>query len=248
MIIVGGCSWSDPNWKCESDVKFDTSFPKWYELLDTDKEVKSIAKSGSGNQTQIELLINEIKTNNKVTEILLGLSDWLRFSIYHKKINPQLSLRKDLSEDQKRHAIKQDDIVNVNKLQSDDYIPASIQTNLTFLHALSDVCDKHDIRLHVFQMLRVSGIDDRVDLKYYKSLITHSLFEKLDDTNMDLLGMPWIEWMNGINMNSYIHDNEPHDKAWRVSNNDMHPNRDGHQAIADWINDNITWRTPALSN
>ena len=248
MIVIGGCSWSDPNWKCESDVNFDTSFPKWYELLDTDKEIKSIARSGSGNQSQIELLINEIKTNDKVTDIILGLSDWLRFSIYHKKINPQLSLREDLSDDQKRHAKKQDDIVNVRNLNWQDYIPASIQTNLTYLHALSDVCDKHNILLHVFQMLRVSGINDHVDSKYYKSLCTHPLFDKLEDTNMDLIGLPWIEWLNGVNMNHYIHENEPHDKAWRVSEHDMHPNKHGHQAIADYINKNISWRTPALPN
>ena len=70
MIIISGCSWSDPNWRCESDINFDTTFPKWYELLETDKDIKSIAKSGSGNQTQIELLVNEIKTNNKVVKIL----------------------------------------------------------------------------------------------------------------------------------------------------------------------------------
>jgi len=49
-------------------------------------------------------------------------------------------------------------------------------------------------------------------------------------------------------MNHYIHENEPHDKAWRVSEHDMHPNKHGHQAIADYINKNISWRTPALPN
>ena len=252
MIIVAGCSWSDPNWICKSDVTYDTNFPKWFDQLNTNKEVKSIAKSGSGNPYMFELIVKEIINNPKITHVVWALSDWLRFSVFGSRINPQLSFAYKAQQDEKydgpklwddqvMHTLYQNRICDATNIIDDQIITHAVQTNITMIHAISEMCNNKNIRFTVFQALRPATINKHFDFKFYENLYNNEMFTELENTSVELIGFPWIREVGGMDMDYYLKKNEPFFRAWRVSKVDAHPNEIGHKEIAGWVNENITF-------
>lgn len=253
MIIVAGCSWSDAKWRCKSDETYDTKFPKWFDQLNTNKEVKSIGLSGSGNVYMFESLVHEIIANPKITHVVWGLSDWLRFNIFGTRINPQLSFaykaQQDpgyrgakLWKDQVMYARHQDSICKMSNWIEPDMIEHCIRSNLSAIHALAEMCNNRNIKLSIFQMLRPATVNARFDFKFNNHLYTHDLFASLEEKEeLDVIGWPWINDIGGTNVDRWVFKNEPYFKAWRVSDVDAHPNERGHEAIAGWVNENITF-------
>lgn len=253
MIIVAGCSWSDVNWKCKSDLTYDCTFSKWFDQLNTDKPVKCIGKSGTGNSYMFELIVKEILSNPKITDVVWALSDWLRFNIFSHRINPQLSfaLRAQsdpkymghrLFDDQVAAAREQNRVCDTSKMIWDSVIDSSIQTTLAAIHAVAEICENRNIKFTVFQMLTPATINQKFDYQFNNSLYTNDLFAGLEDRkNLQTMGLPWITAIGGMNGDRYIRKNEPFNRAWRVSEVDAHPNPIGHQELARWVNENITF-------
>lgn len=238
MIIVSGDSWSDPKFRSQEYPTYDCSFPKWYDLLNTRKNVLSIGKAGESNSYICKSVIKRIKEDPDITEVYVALTDWMRHTIWGKKINPQLSFFAEktniLSEAQLRNTRDQEAYVNIPKFNRYDMIHWGIEDTLINLHALIDVCENNNIRLHVFQMLKVCGMPNNLDKRFWEHMFNHPLFMLLSEKSNMLYGYPFLEFLGGETMDDLIKNNG--NIKLRIGEADMHPNADGHALIAERIN------------
>ncbi len=253
MIVVAGCSWSDPYFTCRYDTSIDVSYPKWFDMLDTDKPVKSLGMGGLGQDTIILELIRYLRSNNDVTHVVVALTDWLRFSLWNSRQwrqNPQISLLNQmkpqgLPDHVQKSVQSQDRFVNYEKIaiSTRPFIKACIEMNMFFIQTLIDFCTLNNIRLSIFQMLLPFRVEKYMDLEFMKCMIEHPHVDNILDYE-GTVGSPFFKIMGGVNMNDHLNDLAIPicgTKDNRISKTDAHPNGLGHVQIADWVNNNINF-------
>lgn len=246
MIIIAGDSWSDPNWYSDLDPDFDNNFPKWFDLLNTDKKVKSIAASGAGQDWMFTQIMNEIQTNSEVKCIVWALSDWLRFRIGDRNFNPQLSYKvkqrngvKNQYQSQNRLAYEQNRICDITRFDDEKVMDEAIDKNYTYLAAISEVCRARGIKLVIFQMLYICKVSTFYNYRFTEKFFKHRTHKYLPKLGAELIGWPFVPELGGETVDDLLFESEPVKHAWRVGNGDMHPNDKGHKFIAEWVNSNV---------
>lgn len=251
MIVVAGCSWTNPNFTCRYDESIDVSYPKWFDMLDTDKQVKALGISGGGQDTIIMNLLNHLRSNKDVTHVILALTDWLRFSLWNSrywKQNPQIGILNHTDPDKlpshvRNVADKEGRFVNYKRITSfkDNFIHSCVDMNVFFIQSVIDYCTLNNIKLTIFQMLSPFSIDGDSNLKFMETMTGHSHIDSIFD-HKGTLGAPFSKMMGGINMNERLNNLAVRTngvKDNRISKTDMHPNALGHYQIATWVNNNV---------
>ena len=95
MILVSGCSWTDVNFKTDYHPEMDHSYPKWFDYIETDEEVKCIGRCGYSNDTIISKALEQILLDSSITKVVLALTEWSRFNLLKQEIHPSLLVLKD---------------------------------------------------------------------------------------------------------------------------------------------------------
>ena len=248
MIIIGGCSWSDPHFTSTLEPKYDNNHPKWWNHLNTEKKVKVLGRSGSGIDEMVQILITEVKTNKKVTEVICANSDWLRYTLLGRHMNPQLTYYSrrsqefvDLMNIKMKNIIHQIDMIKpymYNEIRWEFIHQHAIDRTLTLLLSLVDVCRAHNVKIHIFQMLQLVHINTEFDVKFMQRFVNHKLANVLEDTGV-CHAWPWSDMIGGSSVDDAIKHADP-EKTMRISDSDFHPNEKGHKFIGDWVNAHIS--------
>jgi len=246
-ILACGCSYTDPNFKSTVFPNFDCNFKKWPELVGDhlDYVVKNIAQSGIGNDLIFTRTIEDIIHNHERIElVLIGWSEWHRFASYDVHFhNPESTLKP-------RHP---KNITRYNKASLDYYkflwtqrefhnfVKNGMATWLKRIVMLQKLCDSYGIK-HIQATL--CGSVNRTNYKpmeniigeeinYAPGVMLNILMNNADFFNVqgeNIIGWPFLEQAGGFEFNR----TNMIPIEYRVGGNDMHPNREGHEFIAQY--------------
>lgn len=243
-ILIGGCSWSDPNYKSRFHPDYDNSFKKWWEYLDGD--TKSIGVSGAGNEHIIKKIINHI-FSEEVDMVVIGLSNWLRFTVLGHRINPQFLYRCDMpgsnmTDIDMMEARRQNSWMDVLKFPADIVIENSLENNFLMLKILAEICSNRKIELYVFQMLDQCNVGSKkFNRRFFNEYVSNDHFHNLwdlDDPYVNLLGFPFRKHIGGYGLFEDFYKS-PFYTNMTISDVDPHPNELGHKFIGEWLLEKI---------
>ena len=248
-IIVGGCSFTDPNFISILEPQYNHTVT-WTDFLNG--EVKNVARSGNGNPTIINDVLESIY-NDKPDRVIISLSDWSRYSIRGHNINPTFLLHQTRSTESEWLKVNGEVDRQLNLITPSNYkiqdresfIISSINSNIInsirdttlALYNLALVCEHLRIKLHIFQMIYPFNLPKKysdIQHKFEDKLLKSKLFMDLFDTKADLIGFPWIKNAGGIVAQTILTSEDV------VGKIDMHPNARGHEKIGRWFNETYT--------
>lgn len=258
MIIVSGCSWSDDKlWSpIHKDLKCD--WPKWYHHINTDQEVLSVGLSGNSNGMIIDRTIEQLLTKPNVTNVILALTDWTRFSILDKCIHPEQHwLIHNLGGERTARALSDGDLKEVMK-RNDEENSQFINENSIFVKTVNfrphktlwmivnetmiklktiwELCKARDINLYVFQMIPSSYFFAEETLK---AVVGNKLFQEMYLTqDAHFLNFPFFTELGGTSVEEEMKLRDDY-SSMIISNLDRHPNKKGNKYIGDWFNKHV---------
>jgi len=258
MIIVSGCSWTDDKlWSpIHKDLKCD--WPKWYRHINTDQEVLSVGLSGNSNGLIIDRAIEQLLTKPNVTNVILALSDWTRFSILGKAVHPEQHwlinnlggerTARALSDEVRQEVMKRNDkengeFVNENsmfvkavKFKPHKTLWMIVNETLIKLKTICELCKARDIDLYVFQMIPSSYFFAEETLK---AVIGNQLFQEMYSTkDARFLNFPFFTELGGTSVEEEMKLEDDYN-SMIISNLDAHPNEKGNKYIGDWFNKHV---------
>ena len=265
-IIVGGCSFTDPNYKSILYPQYNHTVT-WTDFLNG--EVKNVARSGNGNPTIINDVLESIY-NDKPDRVIISLSDWARYSIRGYNINPLFILYETISENSDSPKMNREVDRQLNLMPSNYKIQAKVDRQLNLitpsnykiqdresfiidginsniinsirdttlaLYTLAVVCEDLRIKLHIFQMI----YSFNPPRKY--AYIQHKFEYKLlkSELFMDLFDtksdLIGFPWFK--NAGGIVAQTilTSEDVVGKL---DTHPNALGHEKIGRWFNETYT--------
>jgi hypothetical protein len=241
ILLVSGCSFTDPDWWSEFHPEMDTSWPKWPEILakKLDMDCVNLGLSGAGNEYIYSSLLDYITNPQKdVSKIGLVIPAWTQCQRrdYQRGLNGRWLNR---------------------RLDVDGDIFGWINKSLKYMLSLQLVCERYNLPYKQFQMLNLyrdfmSGLtvsDHEVktgkypeghkldypgnfnrDEKKIVNIITN-YEDRLDTKNF--IGWPFMNNFGGYSfVYKYLFD-------YYVSESDSHPNKEGQELIAEKLYDRL---------
>ena len=75
ILLVSGCSWTDPEWQSDHHPNLDTKWPKWPELLakKLDMDIINLGRSGAGNEYISSTILEKIMSMSEKERNNIGL-------------------------------------------------------------------------------------------------------------------------------------------------------------------------------
>ncbi|MBC8430259.1 MAG: hypothetical protein H8D92_02550 [Pelagibacteraceae bacterium] len=240
ILLVSGCSFTDPNMVSVPHPDLDTSWPKWPELVakELDMDCVNLALSGSGNE-----------------RIYSSISDYLtqpyavrKGMTYHK---PDIGLvvaawsqgnRRDWS---KRKLVtrtqKQDSWTNMNFDDKGDLYYWLLKS-VRYQYAYQNLCKQLKLPYVQFQMISLwrAYVHFKIDeLGKDRQHWETEMKECLAATGYnELMNTNFLGWPSCVINNKYWNE-----KSWtlsdclkqqdKISDTDRHPNKQGHEKLAE---------------
>ena len=258
-VIVSGDSFTDPNYKSQTNPDHNTNYKKWPDYINADNII-NLGKSGADNVSIINVAIKNIyKSPKKIDSVVIALSNWFRFALPHNvgshdAVNPDWAYNFSTPEKEtvfmknsymqwlvKSNYFKHNYEFNVGYCRNynwnvsyNNVMEYAIEQTTFYLIKLLDICKSHNIKLYVFQM--IEPIVDRPETtqKFIKTLINNYWFKQLEiSKDINLIGWPFFKEIGGMVVDDMLKQRHV------ISDLDTHPNELGHKLIGDWFNENV---------
>ena len=253
MILISGCSWSNPNFKTDYHPEMKHDYPKWYDYIQTDEEVVSIGVSGQSNHSIIDRALQQVLVNPDITQVVVALTEWARFNFMKQEIHPNLLALKDWIATKKRKTKREElmvehieswiqhhnKFIKLDDLKPRHYIPYTVEQILLKIKTLQEICKAKGIKLQVFQMiwpLHDQGDAAEIGLDV---IIKNELFQQMyTESNDNFLNFPFFRSLGGNCVESLLKSRDDYNELV-ISEVDHHPNGNGHMWIGEWFNEQV---------
>jgi len=263
-LIVSGCSFTDKNFQSLSSPDYDCSFPKWPELLakKLDMECINLGANGAGNNYIYSTLLEEI-TRTPKEEIGLVLAAWSQVNREDYETFVSLTPAKISHSDN----FNKNMVWRNKRLGRHGDLFYWIKDTLRHYISLENLCKNHNLPYKQFQMINafesflhglsktdfevVANLDNPLFVKRYKYsditdndlIVCLNLFleyEKIIDTK-NFIGYPPTQYLGGyaIEEKTLMTDKRHNIKELIISEYDKHPNKLGHEKIAEFLYDRL---------
>jgi len=262
-LIVSGCSFTDENFQSLSAPDYDCSFPKWPELLakKLNMECVNLGANGAGNNYIYETLLEEI-TRTPKDEIGLVLAAWSQSNrVDYEEYTPYIQ--------HTSHRDRHDSIMlwRGKRLGREGDLFYWIKNTLRHYISLENLCKNHNLPYKQFQMINafegylnglhktdtevVQNLDnpDFASRYDYNKITDNDLvvclnlfleYEKIIDTK-NFIGYPPTQYIGGyiIEDKCLGAQSKTEHREFTISEYDKHPNKKGHEKIAEFIYDRL---------
>lgn len=262
-LIVSGCSFTDENFESMSAPDYDCSFPKWPELLakKLDMDCINLGANGAGNNYIYSTLLEEI-TRTPKDEIGLVLAAWSQVNRedYQTHVDEQPSFSH-------RDNFNKNMVWRNKRIGRQGDLFYWIKDTLRHYISLENLCKNHNLPYKQFQMINafenylkglsktdfevVANLDNPLFVKRYKYsditdndlIVCLNLFleyEKIIDTK-NFIGYPPTQYLGGHTIEDKCLGSKSKDeqKELVISEYDFHPNKKGHEKIAEFLYDRL---------
>ena len=252
-LLAGGCSWTQQNFHTSLHPDLDCDWKKWPELVIGDwDEVVNLAQGGSGLDYMIPLLMEYIMTHDNVSHLILQFTSWYRWMTPERFFhNPTLALSRHT--ERADSALKDRLRPTLSRMeQIENFFPTThrsvqyrLHNYLILLNALIELCLYKNIKFIGWQGLHFANSKKKdIDRTAYKYFVNHKLFHKLDKLNnsgeVEFINWPLVDTMADCMDKILPHYRKTGVGEYRISVIDSHPNKKGHEFIAEWINQNAS--------
>lgn len=256
-LLAAGCSWTDPNYRSDTDSTVNYSFSRWPDLVAKQLNIKKVVNTGSSgasNNYMFKTCYDAI-LHKKPELVCVLLSGWDRVSIFNYHITLYyLLVQKYFSVKEKeydawtdmylKHYTHLDPLVK-QLWQYHMSIDSLVNDTLRDIMLFQDFCTKHNINYIIMQGVTpivtlgepffednkfYLAADDRLrdEYQYFYSLLTSDYAKYLDTDK--LIGWPFLHHDGrGYSMDFTFYE----DSSFRLSSLDNHPGPKGHVAIAE---------------
>lgn len=255
-LIISGDSWTDENFKSDINISHVKDYPSWPSVLNKKYfnnkfDVVNTARCGYGNDYIISQAIKSIsKDPENVGLVIIGLSEYGRFNIgRHRECLPARVFNIIKTYPDKTNM---DDIItnDLDKFIIDFYTATNADKEsigivtdsiLSRLFSFQTVCKKYNIPYVIVPLLsqfeiifrkycalKTNTVNIWTPANIGKELTNNDLFYLIDEDAV--IGWPFIDSFGG-----FVIDDILDIKTCRVGNGDMHPNKLGHERIAELI-------------
>ena len=249
-ILADGCSFTDANFVSDVHIGMVCDWPKWPEILGEfcGLDVVNQGKCGRGNDIITNNLTKTILKDHKNIEmVVVGWSEIWRFSIYnHYKLNPMVFLsmpHKKFPHLQKSAGdlfkyMYQKDLVDVHYTSK---VPSLFQLHLQSwidnMFQIQELCKLLDIKYIMapvcgtFNLSRYvstnKSLDRDITFTEAQWFIMFAQMESFFDLDPEhLIGHPYFKDVSGFKFPFIL------PKKYQISDEDTHPNAEGHEFIA----------------
>lgn len=259
ILLVGGCSFTDSNFKTFVHPELDVSFPKWPEIIakKLDMKLVNLAFSGSGQEQIYSRFVDYINENGS-DNIGLAIAAWSQCQ------------RRDYQTHEDYFKNNRDYWRNDRVDERGDVFYWT-KKSLRYFISFQNLCEQHKLPYKQFQMISLfeswlNGLNKRDteiadylrDAEGFKNFIPKYVYpgdpikdrkklirlllkyESSINTN-NFLGWPTVKDLAGF----YIEQKTMKDKdnisipELVISEIDGHPTRKGHEVIAEFIYDRL---------
>ena len=216
-LIVSGCSWCDYNFKSVFHPELNCSWTKWPQILaeKLGMECINLGKSGSGSEYIYNSLL---ETVTHTSDVGLVIAAWSK------------SERRDWQRPDNTwtHTI-------VDEKGTNEYWT---QRHLRYYYSFQILCEYLQVPYKQVQMLSPTQWGDGSGVGRKKALVSFGTSPMIDLINENnFIGWPTFEEILGFNIQQQIVSYN--DRRFQISDEDAHPNAEGHKLIADFMYENI---------
>ena len=254
ILLVGGCSYSNEKFNSVHHPDLDVSWPKWPQLLaeKLDMQLINLSESGAGQEYIYSNIIDKLQTIDH-SKIGLVIAAWSTAPRRDYQIE-SLYLQK---------AKWTNDMYDTK-----GFMNYWIDRSLRYYYSLQMVCENLKLPYKQFQMVdlfkgylwqelisrRTNDVaDDKlipvlnrpedltIEEKYWKEKKEKGYLAQIHDSpyyekiNDNFIGWPTDPRLNGYSMSDKVLDNTTD----RISEIDLHPNKQGQEKLANFIYENI---------
>jgi len=260
-LIVSGCSFTDSNFVSCTSPDYDVSFKKWPEIIaeKLDMDLVNLGASGAGNEYIYTTLFEEI-TRTPKDQIGMVMAAWSQVNRedYQNWVNVQPGINYSLADRFHKNMLWRN--VRIGRRGDVFYY---IKDTLRKYIALQNLCKLYNIPYKQFQMINpfmgylhglsktdweiVANLNNpnfkkRWDYKkvtandFYHCCALYLEYEQFIDTE-NFIGYPPLNKFDGycIEYKSIMYENGNNFEDCIVSELDAHPNKKGHEKIAEFI-------------
>ena len=246
-LIAIGCSYTHHNLRSFRSPNLDFDFPRWPQYLADmlDMECVNLGNSGQGNEYMLAKVLDVIDEKN-IGLVVIMWSEWPRldfetgegylgWNTFHphranslgkfpinieakQNISKYLNFKAKSMKSLRTFFLAQELLKNVQYLM--------IQGTEEFAEDVSfgKLADGS------FKTFKAGPADHEIGIKEF---ISHPLFKKIDENKF--IGWPIFKRIGGYNIDSLLDKLDPSGKIYRMSMEDTHPNKKGHQYIGEML-------------
>jgi len=248
VLVAGGCSFTDPNFKSMYHPEMDVSFPKWPDLVGKELYYKVIntGVSGAGNKLIANRVMDAIIANKNVKLVMVLWSGFDRFSIYTNRWCPFAVMHNICYKDLVKPKSEVTQLFYKKAVEEWFDLDENIRDNLRIIYSLQHFLEQRSIK-YIF----AQGVDpymfDGMSQLYENGFLKNNLFDKrnrvkllhiMDDPYFSLIndkhfyGWPGLEEVGGTNFTQWIRQRENRED-YHISRVDKHPNALGHKDLSE---------------
>ena len=234
-LIAIGCSFTEHYLNNPMSPDFDHNFPRWPQHLadKLDMECVNLGRCGAGNQQISSKLIDTVLSEKNIGLVVLMWSEWIRQD-FQDPANGWYSFHphRDNSETEKYPI---DSKSRNSILQYNNTYDVTMKSLRHFLIAQMLL---KDIPYLMIQGTKVMlKTDKRVSPRFQTSpsatMINSKIFDEIDEKKF--IGWPILKQIGGYTVIDILDKVDPERKQLRISDEDSHPNAEGHKIIAQEI-------------
>ena len=267
ILLVGGCSYSNDNFRSVHHPDLDVSWPKWPTILakKLDMELINLSESGAGQEYIYSNIIDKLQTidHSKIGLVIAAWStaprrDYQKESLYLKN---------------KKWTYGKNDMVQKIKWTNDMYDSKGcmyywIDKSLRYYYSLQMVCENLKLPYKQFQMVdlfkgylwqelisrRTNDVADNkqvpiinniadltVEEKHWKETQEKKYLAQIHNSPYyEIINSNFIGWPTDPRLNGYSIGEKVLDNTTdRISKIDLHPNKQGQEKLARFIYDRL---------
>ena len=243
-LVVSGDSWTagtverDENGRAlfliDPNKNVNSEFPLWSEYLGEmlNMDVVNVGRASIGNEFVYNRIVDEVSSTKDVGFAVTCWSghdrwDFNSFNRFSKSfsIDPQVE---DPFEEWNPKLAKSFrpiiDMILEKGMASTEY---NFVKSLRWFNAFQNYCESNNIpymQCSAFNMLS----DNVISL-----MLDHPIFYKMNEDHF--YGWPMFSQIGGFNLSDKLNEVDPEMKKLRVSDEDTHPNTEGHKVIAELL-------------
>jgi len=233
ILLVSGCSNTDKNWYSELHPDLNCSWPKWPELLakKLDMDCVNLAKSGAGNEFIYTSLLEYI-TRNDTSNIGLVIPAWSQ------------NQRKDYQTGWQGRWTN-------DRIESRGDVFWWTRKSLDYYVSFQILCERYNLNYLQVQMLSLyqdwlAGLKPRDTEPRFKTSFIHKYPGDAEKDNKKIIKMidsyevvintkRFLGWPLSHEFAGYSLQKKLIQNKYEISDLDSHPNKIGHQKIAEFI-------------
>jgi hypothetical protein len=256
-MLACGDSFTDPNFESLSYPDYDTSYPKWPDLLAKKMKIKKVVnlgRCGVDNNYVFNTAIDHLLANpDKVEIVVVGTTEAWRFNVYNRHfINPISQTTKNIETAEHYQAIQPyvDHIIEWARSpkQGEWFVRVVLKNFIDNILRLQRLCDQLGIRLVMSNILGPyswAGMEKAQQLKdetlpYSRERVAELIMHVEGFYDVDpkrFCGWPCFPQIGGFaptDLNiGFVNE------TMTVGPNDGHPNKIGHEYIAEKMHEHI---------